>query len=402
MRTRQAWSSNCLIALCAYGAVAAAAGCSAADKAIGNVEGLTSGCDEFKSGPSAVDSLSIDGDTKAFVQASANLVAIIDDGEKAVLQACVGIDGDLGVPDTWSAKAPSKGAAPDAEVTEACNQAAAKISSVLSAAQAQCSLDVSPAHCTVDETAQVKCESSCTSQQTCQPGDITTLCSPAQLTGECDGSCMANAVCEGTVQTQAHCDGSCRTRCTGTCDSTPCNGTHCGGRCTGTCDGDCTVDSDAQVACGANVDCRGGCSVAYRAPKCETTVTPPTCNVSQSCQSSCKSLVESTSTCTPATVSLDCGGNVSSQVNAVVQTVGKNVPALVAFVQDKGTLALDAANEAEATGKVVADHVTTLGGKAISCSAAAVSSDATAAASLNVTVNASSSVSGACGGPMRQ
>lgn len=380
------------------GGLAATVGCTAADNAINNAEQLASGCNEFSGGPSAVAGLSIDGDTKAFVVASANLVSIVDQGEKAVLDACIGIDHDLGVEDTWSAKAPSGGGAPDDEVTEACDRAAAKIKSVIATAQAQCSLYVSGGECTVDEDAQVKCESGCTSKETCQPGDITTLCSPAQLTGECDGDCKAGAVCEGNAQAAAQCNGACAADCTGMCDSTPCNGTHCGGVCVGTCDGECTVAASAQVSCGASVDCRGGCSVEYKAPKCETTVTPPTCNVSQSCQSSCKSTVETTSVCTPPGASLECTGQVSADVDAVVATVKKNLPPLVALVKAKGKLAVDAANEVVTTGKVVASNVTRIGGKAVACAGDAVTADASAAASLNVSVNASTTVSGACGG----
>jgi hypothetical protein len=387
-------ASGCIVAASLIGVVASAGGCSA----VNDVEGLTSGCSEFSGGPSAVNSLSIDGDTKAFVEASANLVTLVDDGEKSVLQACIGIDTDLGVTDTWSAKAPARGAAPDAEVTEACNQAAGKIKAVLSAAQAQCSLYVSGGQCTVDEEAQVKCESSCSSKETCQPGDITTLCTPAKLTGECDGSCNASAVCEGTTQVAAQCNGSCAADCTGMCDSTPCNGTHCAGVCVGTCDGDCTIATSAQIGCGANVDCRGGCSVAYKAPKCETTVTPPTCSVSQSCQSSCKSNVETTSVCTPPGASLECTGTVSADVTAIIATVKKNLPPLIALVEAKGQLAVDAANEVITTGKVVAGNVTKIGGKAVACAGDAVTADSSAAASLNVSVNASTNVSNSCGG----
>jgi hypothetical protein len=400
MITRIAYgrASGCLIAVSVLG-LSAASGCSAADNAVNEAEGLTEGCSQFSAGPSAVSSLSIDGDTKAFVEASANLVAIVDEGETSVLQACIGIDTDLGVTDTWSAKAPASGSPPDAEVTEACNQAAAKIKAVLTAnASAQCSLYVSGGECTVDETAEVKCESSCTSKQTCQPGNITQLCSPAELTGECGGSCNVGAVCEGSVQVAAQCNGTCASDCTGMCDSTPCSGTHCGGVCVGTCDGDCTVAAGAQVSCGASVNCRGGCSVAYTAPACETTVTPPTCNVSQSCQSSCKSNVETTSVCTPPGASLECSGTVSADVTAVITTVKKNLPPLVALVRAKGQLALDAANEVVTTGKVVASNVTSIGGQAVVCAGDAVTADATAAQSLNVSVNASTSVNAACGG----
>ncbi|MGH7436030.1 MAG: hypothetical protein ACRENE_10190 [Polyangiaceae bacterium] len=391
--------SGPLVALLLAAPLFATGGCSAAENAVNNAEGLASGCNELSGGPSSVQSLSIDGDTKAFVVATANLVALVDDGEKTVLGACIGIDHDLGVNDTWSAKAPKSGAAPDDEVTEACRQASLKIRAVLTEAQAQCSLFVSPAHCTVDEEAEVKCESACTSKESCQPGDITTLCTPAELTGECDGECKAHATCEGRADAETLCTGTCATDCDGQCDGAQIHQRHCAGMCEGMCDGDCTVADSAHVSCGSNVHCRGGCTVAYKAPECETTVTPPVCSVSQTCQASCKSTVETTSSCEPAGVSLECNGTVAADVDTVVATVKKNLPPLITLVQAKGQLAADAASQVVTTGKVVADSVTTLSGKAVACAGSAVTADANAAASLNVSVNASASVSGSAGGP---
>ncbi len=399
-RVRALRYSSCpLVALVLGVPLFASGGCSAAENAVNDAEGLASGCNELSGGPSSVESLSIDGDTKAFVMATANLVVLVDEGEKAVLAACIGIDDDLGVNDTWSAKAPKDGARPDDEVNEACHQASVKLRGVLTAAQAQCSLFVSPAHCTVDEEAEVNCESACSSKETCTPGDITTLCSPAQLTGECDGECKAHATCEGRADAETLCNGACTLDCDGQCDGAMIHQKHCAGTCEGMCSGDCTVADGAHVSCGSNVHCRGGCTVALKAPECETTVTPPVCNVSQTCQSSCKSTVEARSSCEPAGVTLECSGNVTVAVNAVIATVKKNLPPIVAIVQTKGHLALDAANEVVTTGKVVANNVTSLSGKAVACTTTAVAVDASAASSLNVSVSASASVSASVGGP---
>ena len=377
-------------------------GCSAASAASGalsNVEQASSGCDEFDQGESAITSLDIDGDTRAFVTASYNLVSVATTAEDAVLAACIAIDGDLKVTDTWSAMK-SDGGNSDAETAEACKQAAATIKGVLeSDAAASCSLVVSRGYCYVDEQAQVTCESSCTGMATCMAGDITTLCTPAELTGQCSGSCKAGACCEGSVAAQADCQGTCESNCTGMCDSAPCQGTHCAGTCEGKCDGQCTLAASAMVNCGASVNCRGGCSVAYTAPQCETTVTPPSCKVSQTCQASCTSDVEAKAKCTPPGASLECQGTVSADVQAVADTVKKNLPSIILLVQTQGKLVEDAASQVVTTGKVVANEITSLGGKALACGGRAVSEDATASASLNVSVTASASVSGSCGGP---
>jgi len=380
----------------------AGGGCSAVDNAASNVEGLASGCDEFSQGQSSISSLSVDGDTKAFVAASAYLSSFVSTAESDVLTACIAIDHDLSVTDTWSAMAPEAGAPPDSEVTAACNAAATKIQAIISAnAQAGCSLVYSPAHCTVDETKEVQCESACTSNTTCQPGDITTWCSPAEITGSCSGTCSAGACCEGSYQTAAQCSGSCALDCTGTCDSHPCSGTHCGGVCVGTCTGDCTLASDAQVSCGAHVNCRGGCSVAYTAPACESTVTPPSCKVSQTCQDSCKSTVESQSTCTPAEAELECtaSANLSSEITALVATIKTNLPPLLTLVETQGPIAVDAATVVKDTGSTLVSTTTTLTGKSLACAGTAVTADATAGGSLNVSISACGAVSSACGGP---
>lgn len=139
--------------------------------------------------------------------------------------------------------------------------------------------------------------------------------------------------------------------------------------------------------------------MTYKAPQCETTVTPPVCNVSEACKASCKSNVEVTSTCTPPGASLECNAGVSADVQALIDTVKKNLPAIILLVKARGQLVLDAASQVGTTGKVVVDNVTSLGGKSLACAGAAVESDVTASASLNVSVQASAKVSGACGGP---
>jgi hypothetical protein len=374
-------------------------GCSAAKEAVSNVEQASQPCDEFDQGEGSINGLSIDGDTRAFVLASSNLADVANKAEAAILAACIGIDNDLSIPDTWSAMK-ADGGSTDAETTEACTQASNKIQAVLTgAASAGCELVISHGYCTIDAQAQASCEATCTGMKSCTAGDVTMSCTPAKLTGECNGYCKAGAVCEGKVTAQASCQGSCEADCTGMCDSNPCQGTHCKGMCAGMCTGECKVMASDTVMCGAQVNCRGGCEVAYTAPACETTVTPPMCTVTEQCQSSCTSNVEAKAVCTPPGASLECSGTVSSDLQLVIDTVKKNLPAIILLVQTQGPLVLDAANQVAITGKVVGNEVTSLGGKAISCAGKAVSADVNATASLNVSVQASAKVSGSCGGP---
>ena len=133
-------------------------GCSAASSGVANVQAALSGCSEFSGGPSSVAALSIDGDAKAFVIASANLVAVASTSETAVLNACLGMAADLHITDTWSSMAPSSGDAPDAETAEVCTQVSNTITATLAAnASAGCTLVISGGHCVVNETEQVTC-----------------------------------------------------------------------------------------------------------------------------------------------------------------------------------------------------------------------------------------------------
>ena len=377
-------------------------GCSAASSiqnAAGTISEAASGCDEFSGGESSVDKLSIDGDTKAFVSASTNLVSVVTKAEAGVFAACKAIDKDLNLPDTWSAMEGDAGIS-DAAVTEACKQASAKITAVLQAnASAGCNLVIAGGHCEVDAEAQATCQATCTGMATCSPGDITTLCMPGAITGECDGMCNASATCEGSATAEAQCTGECTGECTGMCDATACQGTRCKGKCEGKCTADCKLAADAQVMCGASVHCRGGCSVMYKAPKCETTVTPPKCTVSETCKSSCTSKVEAKAECTPPSASLECSVMASADLQAVVDTVKKNLPSIILLVKTQSAIIIDASTQVANTGNVVVKNVTSLGGKAVACAKSAVEADLTASASLKVSVSASANVSGSCGGP---
>jgi hypothetical protein len=150
------------------------------------------------------------------------------------------------------------------------------------------------------------------------------------------------------------------------------------------------------------VNCKGGCTVMYTAPKCEGEVTPPMCNADVNCQASCQAHAEATAMCTQPTATLECSATASAdaQVKALITTVGKNLPAIVAAIQTQGPIAGKAALHVASTGSAVAQSVATLGGKAVACTAAAIKASADASVSVNVSVMASASVSGSCGGPM--
>jgi len=438
--------------LAVAGMLAAAAlsnGCSAASSAAGALQG----CSEFSGGASAIAGLSIDANTKAFVQAGADLVTISTNMETAVLNACIGIDMDLGVTDTWTAKAPQNGAAPDDELKEACTQASTKIQAILMAgeqANVTCGLSVSGGQCTVDANVQASCTANCTGGASCSPPDVQAQCDPGELSVQCGGSCEGNATCEGSASAEAQCQGSCEADCSGECDAVPgtapkvdcqgtCSGTcygtcngmatgsggmanctgtcngqctakctytqgtppavHCAGTCNGQCNGNCKLDANVMVNCGAKVSCKGGCSGMATAPKCEGEIKPPMCNVDANCAASCQSHAEATATCTPPTVNLECSAGATGDIPKLVTTLQKNLPAIIQAVQTQGQLAIKAAGHVVASGSVVVQNLGSVGGKALACATAAVQASASASVSVNVSVQASASVSGSAGGP---
>jgi hypothetical protein len=95
--------------------------------------------------------------------------------------------------------------------------------------------------------------------------------------------------------------------------------------------------------------------------------------------------------CTPPSVSLSCQGSASAQVTALVNTVSKNFPALIAAIQSQGQLAVQAAGNVVTAG-------TSLGADAVGC-AGEIAGAASASVSVSVSVKASASVSGSAGGP---
>jgi hypothetical protein len=419
--------------LALVGAVAAiSSGCSSVSDAVNNVAGAAQGCNEF---PASVASLQIDAKTKAFVTAAADLVNLASSMETSVYTSCKQIDTDLGVPDTWSAKSGL-----DAQTQEACDQANTKIQAILAAAHSAsvtCGLSVSGGQCTVDASAQASCEANCQADATCTEPDITVRCMPGELTGQCSGTCNVNATCEGSVNVEAACNGTCEADCDGECDATAtapqvdCNGTcsgnctgtcdgsaasgttcagtcqgqcdahctfatgikaHCKGTCSGKCTGNCTLTNNSSLNCGANVDCKGGCSVAYTAPSCEGALTPPTCMGDANCNASCSTDAQLTATCTPPSADLECEGTASTDLTKLVATLKTNLPALLQAAS-QGQLLATAVGNFGSTGTAEVQALGTLGGKALVCATSAAQASAAAVASVNVSVSVSVSVS---------
>jgi hypothetical protein len=411
-------------------------GCSSVNNAVNDVQGATSGCPAFSQGDSAIEALQIDGNTKAIVLATYDLVAAVKASETDVFNACVAIDTDLGVTDTWTAKSGL-----DAQMTEACNQANTKIKAILMAAktaQASCSLNVSGGQCSVNVMAIANCEASCEVDAGCTPPTVMTACTPGEISGQCSAMCDANAYCEGSATVEAECNGSCSADCDGSCQAAAnatvtCNGTcsgvcsgtcdgtatasggatctgtcvgqcsdqctyatgvklHCSGSCNGKCTGDCKILTTGGINCGANVNCRGGCSVAYTAPTCEGTLMPPMCNASGTCQSDCSADAQLQASCTKPTAALECtGGSSLTDLATLETTLAKNLPAIYQAAMTEGPIIKASAMTVATDAQMI--NVSSLNGMALACANVVLQAYTGAVGSINATVNVSVTVS---------
>jgi hypothetical protein len=275
-------------------------------------------------------------------------------------------------------------------------------------ANANFALVVSRGACHPDFTAEANCEAGCSAQQKCDPGTVETRCDPAQLRVSCQGSCAAQAFCEGRIDAEADCEGRCEAECTGSCSGT-CTDEHghrtdadqnchgkCSDHCSGKCNGRCKIEASAGVACGANVECKGGCSGTFTNPTCETEFTPPKCTLDESCFEGCRANVVAKAVCDPPTVKLLADVSAGADVAKLVATVEKNLPPLVQTAEAQAPIASSILQNVSASGDAVLKASGNLDGKSIACAGAAAQSLAQTGASLTVSTQAGGQVTQDC------
>jgi hypothetical protein len=364
------------------------------------------GCPELSEGAQSAD---VDASVRLFMQAAADFRVVSADLKAAVKTACANIAIDLGAEDTWSDLGDDDDAIANGSGTGACDAANARIVAIMELqANANFALAITRGACHCDFQAQAACDAQCKAEATCDSGSVETRCEPAALSVLCEGSCEANAFCEGTMDVAANCMGQCESTCQGECKGTciapdgtktdgdpNCHG-KCSSSCNGTCRGLCKVEAESGVNCGANVSCRGGCSGTFTEPQCTTTFLPPVCTVDQACLDSCSAQVAKNAVCDPPHVELMADVTVSADVQLLVDTINANLPALIALADAQGEIILKAAETLSATGKGVLDASGDLDGKSIACATAAAKASFEAAATLEVSVGASTRVTEGC------
>lgn len=365
-----------------------------------------SGCSVVGAAENSVCAPDLAAKAKAFEGAVEALSTVSADMKAKLAVACAGIATDLGQspPDVGDGTGVS-----DDTVTSVCDMASTAIKAKI-AATGHVVPVIQGGKCTVAAQAQFDCEAQCDVDGKCTTPTIEARCDPGELSGECDGTCMASAYCEGSASAAATCQGSCDATCTGTCSGNcvgTCDGnpssTTCAGTCSGTCDkscngtctGNCKIDANATVMCGASATCRGGCSVAYKNPTCEGTLKPPSCNLDAECESACSGTGTITATCSPPTIDVLVSGDTSLK-----NTLEKNLPAVVS-VAAQAALVAKAAADVSTTAQNVVNEIKGSTGCAVIYGidfATKLTGSVQASVSITVTVMATGGVVAAVGG----
>jgi hypothetical protein len=205
----------------------------------------------------------------------------------------------------------------------------------------------------------------------------------------------------GTIDAAANCSGSCEARCEGECKGTcyfddgrvndndpECRG-KCSGQCEGKCFGACRVEVDAGIACGAEVRCRGGCEGEISEPACTTEYSPPKCEVDTACYEACTTRATENAKCDPTTVNIVADVKGNSDLEAVVKTLKKNMPAFYRCARMQGELIKHASERMSDAGGKLADRVEDLNGKALACVTKSTASLSEAIDALNVSIDVS-------------
>jgi hypothetical protein len=347
----------------------------------------------------------LDPAVRRFMEASNRFGDAAAGIEGDVLTACANIARDLGAEDTWS-RLEGSDQVSNAAGTGACDVATRLAEArILEAGQASASLSlvVSRGECHYDFEAQAQCEAGCALNTVCDSGTVETRCEPGELSVMCQAQCEAGSTCEGsdlpancTGQCEATCQGQCAGSCVAEDGSVTENDPNCRGKCSsscnGTCRGLCKVEAPEGVACGIDVRCTGECTGSYSDPVCTSEFTPPTCTVDASCYASCAAEVAANAVCDPPTIRVFVDLHVAPELQPLVATLERNLPALFQAAEQKGRVLLDAAGDLEESGIVVQDRLEDLDGASLACVASSASVLAEAVGRLDVSVQASARV----------
>jgi len=300
---------------------------------------------------------------RAFVAAAKSLSRVSVQIETLATDSCRRMGYDLGLTDAHMAPRNDE---PGAKAQAACGAVAAQIDGILRQG-IQVQVRVTPPQCQANLQAKAQCEGACNASV--DPGQIVAQCEPARLSGQCNGRCIGQ------------CDGICNGNCQGQCTAYDAAG-RCAGQCQGTCDGSCSAT------------CHAHCEGQWQAPQCAGQVTPPSADAE--CNASCSAHANFNAQCTPAQVQAFAGQNVE-MATRLAATLQANLPNLLYAQVALGQRVMQDARVVVNVGAQLPKVVGDAGMQAMACIAAAANGTVRASTRINVSVQASASVSGRVG-----
>jgi hypothetical protein len=388
----------------------------------GDVMDAAKGCDEFDKGEiakldfSAKGGAQLNGQIKAFLDASAKLKDATAKLEVGLVDSCGKLGKDLGMKDE-EVKAEPKGDGKAAE--KVCTAVATKVKAMVDAsAKGKLTLKVVEPVCHADIDALTKCYDECGSP--IKGGDLKVACKGGEISGKCDAKCTgscsvdAGAKCTGTCKgscsgkCEANFTGTCGGKCDGKCDGKASKNAECKGvcegkcdakaegQCGGTCEGECSASCEIKAAAKCEGTCTGGCSAKIEAPSCTGKFEPP--EVSVDCQVSCTAKAAADVKCDPPELKVAFTGQANLDAMKLVNALSKDLPLVVRVQLGSGKRVLESLKAVGEAGVKLKDGAVKAGGQAVACVAKAVEATASASASIEVNVSVSAKVNGSATG----
>jgi hypothetical protein len=389
---------------------------------VGDIAGAAEGCDEFDKGEiakldfSAKGGAALNGQIKAFLDASAKLKEATAKMEIGLVESCGRLGKDLGMKED-DLKAEPKGDGKAAE--KVCTAVAGKVKAMVDAtAKGKLTLKIEEGRCFADIDVMTKCFDECGSP--IKGGKLEASCKGGEISGSCDAKCTGKC----TVDAEAKCTGTCKGSCSGKCDASF-SGT-CGGKCDGKCDGKASKNAECKGVCEGKCDakadgqcggtcegecsatceikagakcegsCTGGCSAEVKAPSCSGKFEPP--EVSVDCQVSCAAKAAASIKCEPPELKVAFTGAATVDGVKLVGALQKSFPKIVKIQLSSGKRVLEALKAVGEAGVKLKDGAVKGGGKAIVCIAKGIEATASASASIEVNVSVSAKVNGSATG----
>jgi hypothetical protein len=427
-----------LVAFSALAISTLSAGCSAVKDAQS-----AACCTEFEVGVDMTNTnfgvnASIKGEFAAFANSASDLSATATASVGDVTTACQNIALDLGAD---PADPSVQGKTGNDALTAWCALAVTQIKGdfgVNGTLATSVSVDFEPPQCSASLTATANCQASCSADAKCDIKANPPTCTGGTLSVECSGSCTA------TGSADVACTGNCTGGCSGSCKATggvavDCKGT-CQGNCTagvtggatasgtgiqadgscnGQCDGSCTLAADApKISCTGVCDghcdaaCKGTADVQVKCDgKCDSDYTPVSCTggtlsggcmVDASCQGSCNASASAKASCTPPTVAITATANASldangsSNLQAAIASLEKNLPSILITFKGRGQTFVDSLTAAgSAASDITLNHSGDIGAKGVVCGGIILSTISTASDNFAAALGAAGKVAGA-------